>query len=249
MSSASEQRANFAVPAPHSNWALFLDIDGTLLDIAISPEAVVVPDNLVPLLRRAVSWLDGAVAVVSGRPLVQIDRLTAPLVLPCAGEHGACLRMPWGAIETASPEDVMPESWVTRLRDGVRGHSGIIVEEKSRGVAVHFRKAPEREQAVRQLVETLVAEEPETFEVLPASMAFEIRNRKLTKGLAVLRLMANPPFAGRIPVFIGDDVTDEDGFRAARALGGVGLNVHEFFGGLPSNVLRWLDASVPEMEA
>jgi trehalose 6-phosphate phosphatase len=233
------------MPELHSGCALFLDIDGTLLEIAASPDAVVVPPFLAALLGRVSSWLGGALAVVSGRPLAQIDSLLAPLVLCAAGEHGAVLRLPDGTIEAAGAAQAMPPAWRTKLMDAARHWPGVLVEPKPHSVAVHFRNAPMREDAVRQLVENIVADNPADFEVLPAAMAFEIRNRNFTKAGPVIRLMSQAPFAGRIPVFIGDDVTDHDGFRAALSLGGMAVDVHQAFGGKPSGVLRWLDASVP----
>jgi trehalose 6-phosphate phosphatase len=236
-----------AAPRPQPDWALFLDIDGTLLDIAMSPNSVVVPDSLVPLLARTRAWLDGALAIVSGRPLDQIDQLMAPLILPCAAEHGAILRMTDSIVES-SAASAMPSSWATRLLSATKDWEGIFVEKKDRGLAVHFRKCPSREDDVRKLVENVVGENPQEFEILPASKAFEIRRRGLTKGKAVQHFMSYPPFTGRVPVFIGDDVTDQDGFRAAEAMGGIALDVHIAFAGKPSEVLRWLESGVPVVE-
>jgi trehalose 6-phosphate phosphatase len=135
----------------------------------------------------------------------------------------------------------VPARWRFELHAAARDWAGVLVEEKAHGVAVHFRLAPEREAEVRALVDQVVADDPRNFEVLPARMAFEIRHRSLTKALAVDRLMPCPPFLGRVPVFVGDDVTDEDGFRAARAMGGLGLHVKEAFGGQPAQVRGWLE--------
>ena len=151
------------------------------------------------------------------------------------------------AIRTArsialAPSRAVPPAWRARLHAAARDWAGVLIEEKSYGVVAHFRQAPGCEAEARTLVEALVAEDPANFEVLPASMAFEIRHRALTKALAVETFMVQPPFAGRVPVFVGDDVTDEDGFRAARALGGLGLNVGLSFGGRPAEVRRWLAA-------
>jgi len=229
-----------AAPTPRPDWALFLDIDGTLIDLAATPDAVEVPATLAPTLAEARSRLGGALAIVSGRTLAEIDRLMAPLHLPCVGEHGAVIRRPDGAIERAGADRKVPPSWKQSLHAEARNWPGVLVEEKTYGVAVHFRQAPGREREIRDLTRALVAEDAAEFEVLPASMAFEIRHRALTKAVAVDAFMAEPPFAGRVPVFVGDDVTDEDGFRAARAMGGLGLNVKQSFSGRPSEVRRWL---------
>ena len=232
-------------PAPCPDWALFLDIDGTLLDIAPSPDAVTVPPSLPPLLARCAAWLDGALALVSGRSLAQIDRLMAPLLLPCAGEHGAVMRLPDGRIEQAGEAFAVPRAWKEQLRAAAHDWDGVLIEDKPHSAAVHFRKAPGREKDVYALADRIVAEDPRHFEVLPASMGIEIRNRRLTKAEPVIRFMAQPPFQGRVPVFIGDDVTDQDGFRAALGMGGIALDVHQAFAGKPSEVLRWLDAAMP----
>lgn len=231
-----------SIPSPGQNWALFLDIDGTLLDIAPSPDSVEVPATLVPTLKRTSDWLGGALALASGRTLVEIDALMAPLRLPCVAEHGAILRWPGGAVVHADPDHAVPLEWRRRLHEATGEWSGVMVEEKDACVAVHYRLAPARELDVRELVTWVVAENTANFEVLPARKAFEIRHRGLTKALAVNRFMPEPPFAGRVPVFVGDDVTDEDGFRAAKAMGGLALNVHDVFDGQPARVRAWLES-------
>ena len=236
----SKRPPDLAAPTPSPDWALFLDIDGTLLDLAPRPDAVEVPADLADTLADARSWLGGALAIVSGRTIAEIDHLLAPLRLPCVGEHGAIIRRPDGATDRAAEDRKVPPAWKTALRAAAELWPGVLVEEKTYGVAVHYRQAPGREGEIRDLVEALVAEGAGEFEVLPASMAFEIRHRTLTKAIAVDAFMAGPPFAGRVPVFVGDDVTDEDGFRAARAMGGLGLNVWQSFGGRPFEVRRWL---------
>jgi len=231
-------------PVISDNCALFLDIDGTLLDIAPSPDSVVVPADIVPLLVRITSWLGGAMALVSGRPLDQIDALFGQLQPICAGEHGAVLRLPGGTVERADVADAMPAQWLENLYDAQKAWRGVTIEPKTYGAAVHYRQAPAHEAAIHHHVAKLVSGDP-AFEMLPAAMAVEIRNRKLTKAGPVLRLMDMPPFQGRRPVFIGDDVTDQDGFRAAKSLGGEGLDVHETFDGRPAAVLRWLEKMMP----
>jgi trehalose 6-phosphate phosphatase len=224
--------------------ALFLDIDGTLLDIAPRPDAVVVPEDLPATLRAASDRLDGALALVSGRALEAIDWLMTPLILPAAAEHGAILRLADGRLETRVSHTV-PQSWREHLKAETKDWSGILVGEKHASVVVHYRLAPQREAAVRELVTRIASEDP-AFEVLPARMAFEIRPRGADKGSAVRRFLQTPPFQARVPIFIGDDITDEDGFAAARAAGGLALHVGRDFAGEPANVRRWLKSIVAE---
>jgi len=226
-------------PSPQDDWALFLDIDGTLVEIAPKPGAVAVPPQLSALLVAASNRLGGALALVSGRPLDSIDRLLAPLKLPCSAEHGATVRYFDGTVSAPDPARRVPDAWRERVAAAAARWPGVLVENKPVGICVHFRLAPDREGEVRTLLDSLVAESAD-LEVLPAHKALEIRDRRLTKGEGVLALMKSSPFAGRVPVFVGDDVTDEDGFRAARALGGLGLRVGEVFGGAPANVRQWL---------
>lgn len=228
--------------------ALFLDLDGTLLDIAPTPDAVVVPVVLVPLLSKLLAKLGGAVAIVSGRPLAEIDRFTAPLRLIAAGEHGAVVRMPDGRLDIADPDDAVPAAWRLRLAEAAHKWPGVLVEPKTFGVAVHFRQTPELATRVQALVESVAHERPNDFEVMPAAMAFEIRSRRISKARPVDLLMSGPPFCDRTPVFVGDDVTDHDGFRAAEELGGFGVDVGEAFHGKTAGVLRWLTSAVSEGE-
>ncbi|MBS0279210.1 MAG: trehalose-phosphatase [Proteobacteria bacterium] len=236
MTDISEVRA----PAPDPGWALFLDIDGTLLEIAPTPEQVQIPATLVATLAQASAWLSGALAIVSGRPFSQIDKMLAPLRLPGGAGHGASLRLPDGRIETASTALAVPSAWRTLLHQAVKQWPGVVVEDKPHCIAVHYRGAPDRKKQIEEIVAGLVARDEEAFEVLPAKKAFEIRHRTLTKAMVVRSLMANPPFRGRVPVFVGDDVTDHDGFRAAKEKGGIALDVGIAFGGRPAAVRAWL---------
>lgn len=230
-------RENFG-GLPRHDWALFLDIDGTLLEIAARPDAVIVPADLAPTLAAASAWLGGALAVISGRPLTVIDHLLSPLTLPCAAEHGAQLRLADGTLlEPGNRRDV-PAQWRGRILAATRDWSGVLIGNKAFSVALHYRMAPERERDLRQLAHSVV-DDPE-FEVLPARMAYEIRHRLLNKGEAVRTFMKTAPFEGRVPVFVGDDVTDEDGFRVVREMGGLALHVDDAFGGRPADVRAWL---------
>ena len=228
---------------PRRDWAVFLDIDGTLLEIAARPDAVIVPDELAPTLETASTWLGGALAIVSGRPLTVIDHLLSPLTLPCAAEHGAQLRLADGTMLEPGHQRGVPAQWRGHILAATRDWTGVLVGNKAFSVAVHYRMAPDRERDVSDLTHGLVGDDPE-FEVLPARMAFEIRHRRLNKGEAIRTFMKTRPFEGRIPVFVGDDVTDEDGFHAVRELGGLALHVDEAFGGQPANVRAWLKSFV-----
>jgi trehalose 6-phosphate phosphatase len=240
MAAIEMKRASFRLPKPESGWALFLDVDGTIIDLAATPDAVTVPPSLVPILSAARKSLDGALAIVSGRTITAIDRIVSPLALPCAGEHGAALRLPDGSFEAAPATCALPPAWRERAEKTVAAWPGVWVENKSCGLALHYRQAPERKGEVLTLAQELAGDGYSGFEVLPAHMVLEIRHRDLNKGAAVHRFMMLPPFCGRLPVFVGDDVTDEDGFAAARAMGGLGLHVASDFDGSTENVRRWL---------
>lgn len=225
-------------PAPARDWALFLDLDGTLLDIAPTPDAVVVPDDLVEDLAAASKALGGALAIVSGRSLDNIDFLLMPLRLPVGAEHGAIVRLPNGAYDEV--ELKVPEDWTIALRHLADKCPGVLAEVKRHNVVAHYRNAPSHEEEVRRVVSGLVAKDPSNFELLEAKMACEIRPRKVTKAHAVYSLMNVEPFSGRIPVFVGDDATDEDGFEAVIELGGIALDVASSFAGRPFEMRRWL---------
>ena len=220
------------------NPALLLDFDGTLVEIAPTPASVVVPPDLPPLLARIAARLGGAVAIVSGRPVADLERFL-PVPLPLAAEHGAVLR-PDPTRPAESPAlATTPPAWRERAAAWAAAHPGALVEDKTHGFVVHYRQAPAAGEAARALLERLVAQDPERFALLPAHMAFELRPRGASKATAVRALMARPPFAGRTPVFIGDDVTDEAGMAAAREFGGEGWRLQDAFG-TPASLRAWL---------
>lgn len=225
-------------PEPRRNWALFLDLDGTLLDIAQTPYAVTVPEDLTDNLRAASSALNGALAIVSGRLLTEVDYLLTPLKLPSAGEHGGVIRMPDGTHDEVDAK--IPFSWVEALSLDAAQWPGVLIERKTHGVVAHYRRAPKFAEPIRKRAQALVAQAPDTFEILEGKMAIEIRPRTVTKARAVHRLMSAEPFAGRVPVFVGDDLTDHDGFKAAEALGGLAVDVFERFGGRTADVRAWV---------
>lgn len=203
--------------------ALFLDFDGTLAAIAPRPDAVVVDDWVRPLVAQAQQRLGGAVAVVSGRPLAELDALLAPLLLPAAGVHGVERRDAQGRVrvQAGAPPDELTEL-VERL---AARHDGLLVERKPSALALHYRARPELESLCAQAVLAAVHPHRDDWSVLLGKCVVELKPRRAGKGAAVRDFLVQPPFAGRVPVFVGDDATDEDGFAAVQAVGGFGVKV------------------------
>jgi len=225
---------------PHLNagHALFLDIDGTLLDLAATPDDVVVPPALPARLRVLSEALDGAVAILSGRKLADIDRLLGP-GLPCAAEHGMILRDAGGVVTPLVRRPVHYEHWLKIFNRYAEAMPGILVEEKDFSLVLHYRRAPEHEEELRTLVERLIAESDDAV-LLRAHCAYELKPRGGNKAQALARFMTAAPFRGRVPVFVGDDVTDEPAIAKANELGGAGLHVARDFGGQTATVRQWL---------
>lgn len=224
---------------PETGWALFLDVDGTLLHFADRPECVEVSDHLRAVLAALLPGLGGAIALISGRRLGDIDRLFAPLVLPAAGLHGLEHRNAEGVVDVLGrPEMLDP------LRGPLSGfagmHAGVQLEDKGRAIALHYRRAPEQGAAARHLVGQLLARHGEGLRVIEGKMVLEIKPALADKGQAVRGFLAEAPFRGRCPVFIGDDTTDEDAFVAVNALGGYSIRV----GDLPGTQARFRLADV-----
>jgi trehalose 6-phosphate phosphatase len=238
LASVSSLKSFSFAPDPMVDWALFLDLDGTLLDIAPTPDSVVVPQDLIADLTRASRALNGALAIVSGRALETIDRLMSPLQLPVGSEHGAIIRLPNGFYDEV--ELSVPADWIAAIQDFAARTPGVLIEAKHHNIVAHYRNAPAQEARLHALIQSLVARDADTFEMLEAKMAFEIRARNVSKARPVHALMNVAPFAGRTPVFVGDDKTDEDGFRAAIEFGGIALDVAAAFAGQPAHVRDWL---------
>ena len=218
--------------------ALLLDLDGTLINFAPTPDAVVVPVGLVAALEALKLRLGGALAIITGRPVAQVDALLPGVAYAVAGEHGGALRAAPGAALERAAFPAVPEGWLKRARMVIGAHPGALLETKANGVALHFRKRPTSGPALRDLAERLVGLLP-SHAVLEGNMVWEVRPRGVDKGGAVRALMARAPFAGRVPLFVGDDVTDVDAILAVRAMGGIGLLVDEVFGS-PQGVRDWL---------
>src|SRR5688572_19016286 len=204
--------------------ALFLDIDGTLLDIAHRPDAVAVPGELPCDLIRLSRCLGGALALVSGRPLAEIDQLFAPLRLSVVGCHGAEIRAALGeGIICAEP---LPESLRSRLAELARLHRELVVEDKLYSLAVHYRGAPHLGDMLHATALAIVAQAKlGSVELLTGKCVIEVKTRGFNKGTGLRALMALPPFLGRQPIYVGDDMTDQDALRVLPEFGGVGIGV------------------------
>jgi trehalose 6-phosphate phosphatase len=236
------------VPIDFRKFAILLDVDGTLLDIALTPGEVEVPMHLRATLSRLQELTGGATALVSGRPVADLDRIFAPLHLPAIGGHGAEMRLRGdggSAKKRASPLD---QRLKQRVIDIANGGNDITVEDKGYSVALHYRKAPELGRTLPQLVAAVCAEfEPAAIEVLPGKAVIEIKAAGFNKGTALRELMTYPPFAGRRPIFIGDDITDEAAFAVLPEYDGLGISVGRLLRGTtirfdsPGDVRRWLD--------
>ncbi|HEY4253511.1 MAG TPA: trehalose-phosphatase [Roseomonas sp.] len=230
-----------------SRGALLLDFDGTLVDIAAEPSLITVPMGLRASLDTLSRRLGGALALVSGRSVADIDGFLAPLRLPIAGEHGAAMRVPPDMTISRPALPTLPEAWRLAAERWAATTPGVLVEEKHSGLVLHYRRAPDAAEPLRAALAELIAASPE-FEIMEASAAWELRPRGIDKGGAVRALMREPDFEGRRPFFIGDDVTDEDGMAAAFALGGVGMRVQDVFGNA-AGVRAWLAALAGAEEA
>jgi trehalose 6-phosphate phosphatase len=221
-------------PRLESHWALFLDLDGTLIEIAATPADVCVPPRLPALLLACRETLGGALALVSGREIVQVDQLLAPLRFPVAGAHGAERRDAAGVLQPAPRDDAVTAARALLMRF-VERHPGLLLEDKGSGLALHFRQAPALAGAARAQMDAALAQMGPRYALLEGKQVLEIKLRAVTKGRAIEAFMAEPPFAGRLPVFIGDDVTDESGFAAVNDAGGHSIIV----GAREPTLARW----------
>ena len=220
-----------ALPAPSAKerWSLFLDFDGTLAEIAETPDRVRVDAALPATLMALHRVFDGALALVSGRPIADLDAFLSPARLPAAGVHGFERRSAKGGSR--------PEPAIARALDPLRAvlarraaeDPRLVVEDKGAALALHYRRAPEREEECRRLMARVLEGSPALagFRMMPGKMVVEATPAGGDKGTVIREFMREPPFAGRRPVFIGDDCTDEDGFRVVTELRGIAVKVGE----------------------
>lgn len=215
------------LPPPSLDWCLFLDVDGTLIELADSPHGTVVEAELKTLLTQVAERLGGALALVSGRSIHSLDALFAPLRLPVAGLHGVERRKATGALHGASFIDARLDQARAAVAALVHAHPGSLFEDKGRSIAMHFRLTPELEAHFRRALADIVKPLGSNYHIQEGNMVLEIKPRGFSKATAIKAFMKEPPFSGRKPVFVGDDLTDQDGFRMVEDQGGVSIAVGE----------------------
>jgi trehalose 6-phosphate phosphatase len=236
-----------ALPRRLDQCALLLDIDGTLLDLAPTPREVWVPPGLAETLSGLLARTAGALALVSGRSLNDIDLIFAPEQFPAVGGHGAEMRISTDSESVATHAPPMDKELKRRLAAIAKLSPGILLEDKGYSLALHYRLAPHAEKAIYEAVSLIRADLPNApIEVLPGKCVCEIKHSGFNKASGVLELMTHEPFRGRQPIFIGDDVTDESVFAIMPDLGGLAFSVGRRAQGVnghfdePRDVRAWL---------
>ena len=232
-------------------FGLFLDVDGTLVDIAPNPDAVVVPRSLIRALELAEHRFEGALALVSGRTIQDLDRLFAPLRLKASGVHGAEFRFNSRQGTTLTTVPPLPMQAWTDLLDLLEAFPGTLAENKAFSFAVHYRSVPPSGPALERALQAFMAARRDlALRILPGHFVFELKRPNFDKGVAIERFLDKDPFKGRRPIFIGDDVTDEPGFDTVIARHGLAYSVNYLAPGVigtfrdPAAVRRWLTATV-----
>ncbi|CAK0746343.1 putative trehalose-phosphate phosphatase [Gammaproteobacteria bacterium] len=230
------------------HWALFLDIDGTLIDIAQTPDSVIISATLPALLSVLRQALDGALALISGRALTDIDRMFSGQ-FDAAGTHG----IEWRHAGTTIPNDRHRHEAITNIVPLIEERAyhlpGLLIEKKSQSLALHYRQNPELKPDAWSLAEYAMRELGEDFRLLAGHSVVEIIAADADKGKAIERFMAIPPYIGRIPIFAGDDVTDESGFQVINRMEGISIKIGnppsllaQFHISSPSELKVWLAA-------
>jgi trehalose 6-phosphate phosphatase len=222
-------------------WAWFLDVDGTLLEIEARPERVSADAGLIRLLENLGELSGGAVALVSGRSLEQLDRIFGRYKLPAAASHGIEQRLPDGEVKNGAAE--LPAGSVARVESFAARHPGLQVERKTFSVALHYRDRPDLEHLVLETMENISRQLDSDAKLMRGKMMVEILPSAAGKGSAIRSFMETAPFAGRLPVFAGDDVTDEHGFEVVNELGGISVHV----GHTADSAAKWRLSNVADV--
>lgn len=212
-------------PPFSTGWTLFLDIDGTLVEHIDRPPDVVVDSALKTLLRRLAASLGGAVALISGRSIADVERLFAPLDVPIAGLHGVEHRDAAGAVHRHAMDEEALRSAHAHLEQVAAQNPGLFFEDKGLNLALHYRTAPHLAPLAEVAIRTVARDLGHRFEIQQGKMVWEIKPSGYDKGTAIEEYLEGPPFAGRLPVFVGDDLTDEVGFELVNGRGGHSIKV------------------------
>ncbi|MCM2971375.1 trehalose-phosphatase [Larsenimonas suaedae] len=244
-----------SLPAPpclnleEQAWALFLDLDGTLAPLQDHPDDVVLSEELLDVLTQLSARLNGAVAIVSGRAIANLDGLISPVKLALAGQHGAERRTVDGTYHAAEQNALMTDI-KHALQTFVSAHEGLGLEDKGASLALHYRNAPHHEDALRAHIRKLLEDCEGVVSAHDGKCVIELRTGTAHKGHAIKAFMQEPPFADRTPIFLGDDVTDEDGFNTVNHVNGLSIKVgtgdttarYRLEG--PETVIEWLMTSL-----
>lgn len=214
-------------PPPQTHWAFFLDVDGTLIDIAEHPDAIQIDRPLLTLVERLFINCGGAVALVSGRTLADLEQRLNGLAIPAAGQHGLVRRDAAGGLHGG--DAVAPDA-LQRIRRRlallIDRHPKLLLEDKWQSLALHYRQAPQLASYLHRLVHAIVAEEVGSgLAVQRGKFVLEVKPAHADKGSAIAAFLAEAPYHGRTPVFVGDDVTDEHGFAVVNRLQGISIKV------------------------
>jgi len=228
-------------PTPRPDWAYFFDIDGTLIDFADTPTSVRVSDEVRQLLERLYECAGGAVALMSGRPITEVDRLFPAVRMPVAGQHGVERRDAAGVHSRHTSPTERFEQARRQLTAAIADKPGLLLEDKGVSLALHYRRVPELADFAQRTMREVLPQLAGEYTMQLGKSVVEMKPAGKDKGLAVLEFLEEPPFAGRTPVFIGDDDTDEYGFHVVNRLGGYSIKV-----GAGVTAARW---HLPDVEA
>lgn len=228
-------------PVLTGDYAFFLDLDGTLAEIKPQPSQVFIPENVRHTLARLARLQQGAVALISGRSMAELDALVSPYRFPVAGVHGAERRDIHGQIHRVTLPVGLAAALEQELRQALRAMPGCKLEAKGMAFALHFRQAPQYAQNIQRLAETLVSRHPE-LAIQPGKCVVDIKPAGINKGAAISAFMQEPPFFGRLPVFVGDDLTDEAGFMVVNQCQGISVKV-----GAGDTAAHWRFSRVAEV--
>jgi trehalose 6-phosphate phosphatase len=235
-------------PLDLRDFAILLDVDGTILDIAPTPHAVYVPEKLLRTLALVGERAHGAIALVSGRPIADLDLIFAPLRLPAIGGHGAEIRPDPKQDAYEQRAVSLDRTLKQRLKDIAARYEGVATEDKGYSLALHYRLALEQGlNVVDDVFRLCKAYPPDSFELLTGKAVIEVKSVGFNKGTAVRELMTYPPFSGRTPIFVGDDTTDEAAFEVLPDFNGFAISVGRRVPGVnavfqtPADVRKWLD--------